>query len=417
MKFLDLIYICKSSIIRTKKSNYWCFVFCSVISLMILIAFTLEKTISNYINDNIEKNIEYRTIFIQYDVLSETLTSVISKVSDLEHIDAVLKKEEYDTYVYVNQFKTSKTNGEINLIATNFIMNPPIIYGRNIEKDEKNVLICPINFIADSNLLLRRDLNKEDYIDVRNYLNKEIEISYYAYDYSYEIPRKVGKSTSKYKLIGIYDTNDNYLNSNVCYAAIDDISKINDIINGNMSEYTQDVFWYPIAIVDDSKNIDKVIEKLNNLGYSVLKKIEINTFIVNNIKKIILIIVFADLIISLICMRIYTKKKINDVNKDIGIFKAIGYTNSDVFKIIFFENIILEFIGTVIGVIVYTILLVITKFLINNSNIMIYNLKLNYSIFGLSVIIILTIFTTYLCCVSLRNRIIKTNVINEINDL
>ena len=417
MRFLDQFYICKKNIIGRKKSSLSYVILTFVLSLVILIVLTLTNTICDYISKNIDNNIEYRTVFVKYDVIDESLNSVINKVKKINHVSVVLEKDEYDTYVKINEFKSSKTDGEVNLVATTPDMSPPIIYGRNINENENNILICPINFIADSNASERSDLYKEDYVDIKKYLNKYIDIRYYTYDYSHEIPQKIKENVSKYQLIGLYDSSDSYSNNNVCYASTSDILKINRISNGNMEEYVQGVYWYPIAIIDNSRNVQSVVDKINDLGYTSVQKLEINTELIDNIKTASLIISILISFLSFFCIRIFVSKLLKDIKSDIGILKAIGYTNNYIFMIVLLEIIILSSIGILISFLLYTILYSTGMYITNNSSIMWTKFDLEYSVYGIIAVIAIFLLTSFICCSTMKKKINKISIINVMNDL
>lgn len=342
-----------TDLLRRKKSSLINIFIITLSILAILIIITLSNTLSNFIQNNIDKNIQYRTMFVKYDVMNESIDSVMSNVKHIDHVHMVLEQQKYKTYVSVDEFKTKKTDGEIQLISSDKDMVPQIVAGRNMKDNEKNVMICPYNFVADSNVDNRTDLYRTDYIDGKRYLDKDIIISYNSYDESLEIPKILETFTKKFKIIGLYDSYDNFSGENICYAPFSSVDEISENIENNTSnEY--EIFFHPVVIVDDSKNVDKVFNDIKNLGYNPVKTMNIDIKTTQYIKSIGFILVIATSTVSFICILIFVYKAIRDRKSEIGILKAIGYKNKYIYIFFVVETIILGIVSILIALLIYT---------------------------------------------------------------
>lgn len=416
MRILDYISFGIKNLIHYKKRTISNIVITFSIILIILIAFTASNTIINFIEENINKNIEYRTMYVKYDVMQESLSSVTKKLSEVKNVIKVIEQDKYQSYITIDKFKTNKTDGEINIIASDSTLLPPVVVGRSPNSNDKNYLICPTKFIADSNLSTRTDLTKEDYIDGKNFLKKEITIKYYSYDYSKEIPEILNRYEEQYQLIGLYNTYDNYAKDNTCYTSFTNVARINENMSGNSEEYTEEVYYHPIIIIDDSKNIDSVYEEITSMGYTPIKRMNIDRNLINNIKLISLSVILIAIVVSIICMITIILKNIKDQEQEIGLLKALGYTNANISLSFLVESLIIGLISLIISTSIYTILYFIISNLINNTNLIFTKITINYSWYSVLISFIIIIIIPVISTFTWFKRIKNINIVNLINN-
>lgn len=415
MRVYDYFLLGIKNILKRKKNNITNILIISVSSLILLVIFTISNTISDFIQKNIEKNVEYRTLFVKYDVVNESLDNVIEKLSTINNVYKVLEQEKYQTFVDVDAFKTEKTDGELRLVASDAFLTPPIIEGRNIEENDTNVIVCPLNFIADGNVSTRTDLYRTDYINGRDFLNKEIEIKYKSYDYSSEVPKVLKEYSKKFKLIGLYDTYDNYSSDNTCYVTFSDLDLLNETMKGNLDEYSEGVFWHPIVIVDDSKNIDKVSEDILNLGYTPIKRLGIDTNLSTNIKNVSIIMAVITSIICFISISLYIIKSIKDRYEEIGLLKSIGYKNNNIFILLTTEAFLVGIISFLIIIIAYIILYFSAWYVINFSSVIWSRFSIEIPYLAILLVIIFTFIIPIICSFIFAKKIKNINPIDIIN--
>ncbi len=416
MRILDYISFGLKNLIYYKKRTICNIIITFSIILIILITFTASNTIISFLEENINKNIEYRTMYVKYDVMEESLSSVMKKLSKVKNVIKVIEQDKYQSYITIDKFKTNKTDGEINIIASDSNLLPSIVAGRNPNSNDKNYLICPTKFIADSNLSTRTDLTKEDYIDGRKFLNKEITIKYYSYDYSKEIPEVLNQYEEEFQLIGLYNTYDNYAKDNTCYTSFTNVAKINKNMSGNSEEYTEEVYYHPIIIVNDSKNIDSVFEEINSMGYTPIKRMNIDSNLIGNIKLICLSILLIAIVISIICMITIILKNIKEQEQEIGLLKALGYTNKNISLSFLVESLIIGLISFFISILIYTILYFIISNLINNTNLIFTKIAINYSWYSVLISFIIIIIIPIISTFTWFKKIKNINIVNLINN-
>lgn len=416
MRLHDHLLFGIRNLFRRKKNTMVNIAIISLSIVVLLGSFTIADTISTFIEKNIDKNIEYRAMFVRYDVTEESLSSAMEKLSEIDNVYKVLEQEEYQTTVNINEFKSEKTDGEIHLVGSNKELTPSIIAGRNIEDDDAHVLICPINFIAAGNLDSRNDLNRNNYLNGKKFLNTEVTVTYNSYDYSEETPKILKEYSSKFKVIGLYDAYDSYSELNVCYTSFSDVEKINKLMKGNMDEYTEKVYWHPIVIVDDSKNVEKVSKEIINLGYTPQQLLNINTKLSTNIKNICVLLAIITSIVSFISIILYVIKALKGRENEIGLLKAIGYKNKDIFVSLLIETLLIGIICFLITFIIYTILYFFAYYLTNYSSIIWSRFIVKYSYLGILLSLTYTVVIPIVCSAILSNKISKINPIDIMRD-
>ena len=413
MKLNDCLILGFKNLFKKKTITNIFVIFISFLTILSIL--TIYNTISNFIEKNIENNIEYRTIFVKYDVIKDNLDNVIFKLSNVNHVHKVLEQNDFETNVKVTEFKTNKTNGEIRIIASDNESTPQIVLGRNLNDEDKNVLICPTKFIADGNIQDRRDLYKSDYIDGNDFLNKKVEVTYKSYDYSKEIPKVLKEYKENFEVIGLYDAYNNYSGENVCYTNSLEVIRINKIIEGNLEEYSSEVFWYPIVIVDNSVNVSDVISEITKIGYTPIKQMNIDIKLINEIKYVCYIITFIMIVMSFLSINAYMKKSINDRKEELGIYKTIGYSNKNILKTLLVETLLINIISFLLAITIYSILYFIANFIISHFSIIYSRFVVNFSTLGFIICLICIIITSCFCSLFTYKKIKLINPIDIIN--
>lgn len=392
MKINDMVKLSFKKFKCNKKITFINIFIISISCLLILIAYTLFDTLNIYISNNINKNIEYRTVFVKYNPSISSIEEVISDTEKIEHVDKVFRQEDYQVYVTVEDFITSKTDGNIRINAGDYNVFPVVVFGGKIENNEDNLIICPLKLIADSGVEGRKDLYEEDYIDMRQYLNKELNLTYYSYDYSTEIPTRNIKYDDKYKLIGLYDSNNILANENVCYISYNKVHDINKLVYQQVyNNFYTELYYHPLAIVDDSNNVDSVISDLSALGYTASKKLNIDTKLSNTIVVITMLLILVVSFISIMFIYMYVKKNLKDEREEIGIFKALGFSSEHILKLKWVELFIIMLIGFLFSLIFYIIIYMLVNYTICNGSIMWSKFTINFQL-NLILLLLLSIF-------------------------
>lgn len=384
-----------------------------LMSILILISYTFYVTMNNYLEENITKNIKCRSFFLNYDINKESESEVKDKIINIDHIVDFFSDSEYRTVVNFSEFATPLTDGDINLYAANNDFLPKIINGSNQFSD--NMIICPNKIVAslDNSVLFK--MNKLDYVNTANYLNKEIIATYNSYDYSMEIPKVNNTYEDTFTIVGLYDGDNAYTDKNVCYATRETIMRINNLQFGNLSDNIN-VYSHPIVVIDDSKNIDDVQMRLSSLGYEIIPRAGFDDVMVDFINYTAIIILVISIIVYLILNKIYFKKNIKTNYSNIGILKSLGYTNYKITKIIFINSLLTIAVGVTISLVIYTIIYVITSIVLENINLVFNVFSLSYPLLFILIMIIILIVIAFVESVILYFKVKKSSTINVLNN-
>lgn len=214
----------------------------------------------------------------------------------------------------------------------------------------------------------------------------------------------------------MYNTYDNYAKDNTCYTSFTNVAKINKNMSGNSEEYTEEVYYHPIIIVNDSKNIDSVFEEINSMGYTPIKRMNIDSNLIGNIKLICLSILLIAIVISIICMITIILKNIKEQEQEIGLLKALGYTNKNISLSFLVESLIIGLISFFISILIYTILYFIISNLINNTNLIFTKIAINYSWYSVLISFIIIIIIPIISTFTWFKKIKNINIVNLINN-
>ena len=233
---------------------------------------------------------------------------------------------------------------------------PNIVAGRTFKENEENVAICPMKFYPDGKTLLK--MNDKYLIDGNDLLDKELTINYYSYivDENFNAEEDE-KFTEKFKVVGLYNNEQVVTLNNQCFVPSKDVKEIVEITNID----TQGMLYGTNVIIDELKNVETVIKKAEELGYQnifILNQIDAQFVNFLNISSIIILSVVLFTIIVLTTS--YTKKKIINELKIIGVLRTSGYNKKTVKNRYMLEilitNICIFIVGLISCLIIYSIL-------------------------------------------------------------
>ena len=400
MNFFDYCYLSLIDIKRDKR-NFLKNIMLIAFSLSILIISSIAtESINDVLNRNIKYNLSHRSIYVKNPELVSQET-FINDIENVAHISRVVTQDEYEVSVDTQSIGGQKILAELSLIGSDNNIYPPLVAGRQINVDERNVCIVPKNFRLKS-----LNDSSENIIDGESLLNKEIEIVYYNYDYSGEYPTRTNTIIEKYIVVGVYDQDLNMGEFNECYINFDDVLKIQNEILKN-SHY--DNGYSPvIAIVDNAENVNDVLDDLDKLGYESHLRSTVNTKLIDMVETICTILSIGIMIVALSNIVINSIKTAEEKKEELGLLKALGFNDRILWKIIIIESIITAIISFVLSCIFALLLVIILYAIIKNSKTELQriNLIINYNIFNI-------IFFITLLIEILMNIIINYNVIKK----
>lgn len=358
-----------------KKSNY---ILIIIMSFTILIFNFATNIFINAVNINKEgRNFSKNVLPIELTFDSEKKVDAVELMNNLQS-EGIETFVNYD-YIFESIINSSgfsiKQHIDINLITNPEMFDYSIMKGRNISKEDiindEKVILIPYHL---NDLIYEKD--GIEYIDIDNEAYKVIGITkslkgQSINDLKAYIPFNKKPSNFKTKLI---------LDDNNKMIIFIDSSKISEFKNINLAKYNiKDFSVKSISVPLVSKNFEMVYKDFQNF-----------------------IIIFLASAINILLFSFYWVKC---RTKTINIYKAVGYNNNEIYKLIFKENISLILISVLIGNAAYYIIeILFAKDILS--------LTICWSIYMIPLSLILGIFVNVLI-IFISSFTIKSKKINE----
>ena len=275
---------------------------------------------------------------------------------------------------------------------------PKVINGENLTNESLGVGIIPKKFYPDGSLGTEIKKENVSFLNGEDFIGKYITTKYNICD---ENDKKIDVGTYTFKVIGVYDSVNNIDEANTVYIPYKDLEKIQNYYNEKVKTETNidigENYETVIALVDDTKKIE-IIENYfsSQMNISAFRQMS------QGWVDVICVIVFfigiglsiISFIYSIISISLNMFNSIQKRQNEIGILKAIGYTNKHIKRLILCESLIISFISLVVSILISKIILIILNiFVCNNLSIYMQNLKFDISI-QIIVIGFVTMFIT-----------------------
>ena len=346
-------------------------IFVIVLTIMLLLGnvfLNFSYTVNTYY-DNIAKysiNARRGTIHKHYLVNNKIEFAPYDEV-----INSVLT---YDHVIYAanSSYNVVITNIDLDVIKDkdNLLYLYPymktypekLIYGRGVEKD--NEIICP-RYLGKTSPIKTKD----DLIDMKDYLDKEIPFSFYKIvfqDKNHTNSIKLDKIN--FKLVGIFEnTPIDYDSYRICYIDSDLAEKLYEETKIVYTEEYLKAFNMEICyggaaadfIVDTPENFKEVYKKLEEDGYDVGNGYFIDYNWANAMFNFAYILFFIAFILIIFTIGIYTSINLKKRKTDIALYKTFGYKNKDIGRILFMQLLILFLISFILNIIISLVGIVI----------------------------------------------------------
>lgn len=409
MTILDYYLISINSIKGNKKAFFRNSVLIGISLSILILSSIATDSINNVLEKNIKNNLSYRSIYVtNYEKIDQK--TFIKNIEKIEHVAKAIPQEAYSTNVDIDSINGEKLSGALSLIGSNNDISPQIIAGRKIEENEKNVCIVPKKFQPQN---IENTANDNEIIDGEDLLNKEIEIVYHNYDYSKQYPQQINTIKEKYRVVGVYDQEINMGEYYECYINFEDVLEIQNEITKN-SNYINE-FDPILAIVDNSENVETVMNVLKNFGYNVFLRSVPNTELVNIIENVCTVLSICTMIIALSSIIINVVKTAEERKYDLGLLKAFGYTKKNLWFTVVMESIITAITGFILSCIFVFIIVGILYVALQNANSELrkieFIIKYKAFIYSLLVSLIVSILGNVVTSYNIVN---KATVINNI---
>ncbi len=363
MKIKKIVKISLQRLRQNKKRNMIIVVPIILIVIILLMLNMIQYSVKEYIIGIADRLDLRETSQISYS--PSNYENILEKIKDIEHVQMV--KDEYGKFIiagqYCKEFKSEKSEGEVRIEPANNKACPEVIEGRRIQSNDKYVIILP-DKIEISN-------SENEYIDAEKFIGKELTIIIE--------PDKKETTEKTFKVIGIYDSK-KYSSNKILYIPIETIREINKEVVG----YSPNGFYITL-IVDKMENVEKVENELHEKGLLIKTNVQNEKNIMNGnpstkdyqiskatgvmietqklIKKMMMCLVIAIVIISITLLVATNISKTYLSMTEIGILKIEGYTNSDIQKILIIETIIICIISIIISLIIFGLLIILLNML------------------------------------------------------
>lgn len=321
-------------------------------SLVLFLGVSFLVGLKTYYNDTLLNAIGARTIRVNVETSSND--QVIKTFNDLMDEKLIVDWQAF-------HFSTTMAFNEMALYAKpyNKGIDDSIVYGRPIEKDERQKILLPL-YMADvsdidyTNALLKPNI---DMIDSKKLLNQALNLFVHIRDPQTNTLSDEGTYMT-FEVVGIYDNATNYLSLEEVFIPLADLLAIKDMrgIPSNNSKYTT----FDLVLKDQAnkKQVKQVI--LNEHSHSVFDD-GVSYDSLENFTMLSLFVLILNVgilgILTLTYSMTIIKKNLILRKSEFGLLKALGYKKQDVIKIIKFENIILVSVGLLISICAYSIVL------------------------------------------------------------
>ena len=359
MKVNDYFHIALKNVTSNRKKSLYYIIFLVLVIIISLVVLTFNMSINKYVNVSIYKQPIMRTFSLIYDPDTLDKKKIIEELENFDYIVRIFDEYEYEAGIFVPEFETNERSGYLYVNAAYKNTVPKVTYGRMFEENERKVAICPEDFLPhgdDSNVFME----KNNFLNGKNMIGSSLNFAYDENITENGRLKLVSVHNYEFKVIGVYNAPNSFINSNVCFVNPLDVEMINKAMYG-IDEIDENTPFLRILLddVDSSeifhKDIDILSEKLNaSIGIDSVFKLDITT--VKMIEKISYLIVGITLWIFLVCMVFYMKKVVKDQAKEIGLLKTFGFKNKQIINIIINEHIFLVSISYIISLIIYLIL-------------------------------------------------------------
>ena len=416
-----------------------------VISISLISAFsiTVTKAVNEYKED-------YRARTLQVDPIFGPLDeNTVNKIRNTEHVESIfplkgIRNDSFSVTQTSNQeFQNridDKGDAHIDIWSLLGDEKRSVIAGKTL--DESPVLSCvvPSDFYPFE---VENENKKPDYIDGESLIGKTITVK--AINNMLIQPYNIDGSPEsgslelpaieyKLKVVGTYylsPTETGYYDS--IYISEETATKILDdaLTKGGYSKdnkTTVGKWWNDLSlrthyvVVDDFENIESVYNALTDMNVCCADDSElgIQDSIVNasnifSFASVFLII--STVLLSVIMIIQSTANALSLRKSDIGLLKAIGYKNSQIFACLYCEQLRVTFTGFAVGTIISIIFAAVSNLFFANRN-FIDRLYINWGNFGILLAISFLIVTVVpLICqlIALRklNKIQPKDAMNE----
>ncbi|MBP3444629.1 MAG: ABC transporter permease [Bacilli bacterium] len=354
MKFNDML---KISLLNIKSNKFKCLIYTLIILflyLLLTITFSGTDSIFKFFDKYLNANYMFRTIVVNVDNNNrEDIIENIekAKIKEVKKIfasyNSLISTLDIEESEIPHISKSEISNASISAYANYSELNYKITNGRDIINE--NEIVCPSKFYP--NILH----DSKDIINLNEYLGKKINVSYSKKYFPIQGESKILKTYKEsFILVGTYDIEDLLTDLDTCFISANVVKTINEKVtpvyeDKNIEEKTKSDMDI-VILVDKYENIDKVLSKIQKLGYTAQKQYEIDLELYLLFKEILKYVCLGISIVSIIIVYLFIKNILNECKDNIKLFKLIGYNNKKIKSIFILEYLILTLVAFILHI-------------------------------------------------------------------
>lgn len=332
--------------IKRHKENIYFILIMAIFTIILLTALNVYYNINSFIDKSINSNIGFRTISVSpkfdYNDLGQ------DELSKINHVIEVYSSF-YDSAVIESDLTINGLDGKVELLYGTNNTIPDIVYGTTITK--KGETVCPINFYPDSSVYSSK-INESKILPNEKYLNKTFNVKYYSYEFIGNRLVEKDEFIKSLKIVGFYDNKKNLNFNNQCYVLLEDMK---DVRNATIIDDSNSSTPYFSVVVDDVTNVKYVENELQKLKYTNFEtKNMIDSELINIISLSCLITLILVVLIVIFISGFYTKKRMINEMKFIGVLKVCGYDSKLIHRLYFYQTLIINSISSLLGFVIFT---------------------------------------------------------------
>lgn len=354
MKFNDML---KISLLNIKSNKFKCLIYTLIILflyLLLTITFSGTDSIFKFFDKYLNANYMFRTIVVNVDNNNrEDIIENIekAKIKEVKKIfasyNSLISTLDIEESEIPHISKSEIPNASISAYANYSELNYKITNGRDII--DENEIVCPSKFYP--NILH----DSKDIINLNEYLGKKINVSYSKKYFPIQGESKILKTYKEsFILVGTYDIEDLLTDLDTCFISANVVKTINEKVtpvyeDKNIEEKTKSDMDI-VILVKKYENIDKVLSKIQKLGYTAQKQYEIDLELYLLFKEILKYVCLGISIVSIIIVYLFIKNILNECKDNIKLFKLIGYNNKKIKSIFILEYLILTLVAFILHI-------------------------------------------------------------------
>lgn len=295
-----------------------------VFSLCILSSI-IFYSIDRYIINNYRKNMSTRILSIMpkdsnlsFYEYNKNKKDYMHEISNMENVLGVYEVDNYELSAAIADIEGY--DGSISIIGLNKKSLKSLF---NIDDDffEDNNLVCPNNFIPDI-YAESPEYPKKEIIDIKNIL---------GHYYTINFKNNEKEQQQKYKIYKGYSSENNYTYNNECYTYEDNLLQLKDELfkNDNLDSEISGIY----VLVDNYKNVNKVFQKFEDMGYYVIQRFSFDSTSISVIYIICNILFFTSIAFGYTYLSTMTKKYLIKNKQRLVLLMALGFKNKEILNL------------------------------------------------------------------------------------